>query len=163
MAYNDNFVRHSHPRWAQRLLIRFNGQVLRFILRVLKKKEASVLEIGPGKGYFYAAVKRVHGDLIEYFCCAQNAVALEQFPSENTFQASVPPLPKTGRSFDVIYAAYVIEHLSSGKQVYDLVRSCRENLNPGGILYYLPPTAEARSLSSGIWTTLIPTRRLCGM
>lgn len=150
MAYYDNFVRHAHPRWAKRLLVRFNRQVLGYILRGFPgRKKLSVLEIGPGKGYFYEATRSVRGERMEYFCCDQNAVALKQFPTESAFQASVPPLPETGRSFDIIYAAYVIEHLANGKQVYDLVQSCRENLNSGGVLVLLAP--DSRSQGFEFW------------
>ncbi len=152
MAYYDNFIRHAHPLWARRLLVRFNRQVLRYILRGFPRgRKLSVLEIGPGKGYCYEATKSVRGERMEYFCCDQNAVVLERFPFERTFQASVPPLPETGRNFNIIYAAYIIEHLANGKEVYDLIQSCQGNLSHRGMLVLLAP--DSRSQGFEFWNT----------
>jgi SAM-dependent methyltransferase len=141
MAYYDNFVRHSHPRFAQQILLHCNVQTVKLLLRgfSVKQKHISLLEIGPGKGYFYQALKQVGKNRVEYHCCDQNTSVLEQFPVESRLEASVPPLPETGKRFDIIYAAYVIEHLAGGKQVYDFVESCGKNLKPGGVLVLLAP------------------------
>lgn len=75
----------------------------------------------------------------------------ERFPFERTFQASVPPLPETGGISISIHAAYIIEHLANGKEVYDLIQSCQGNLSHRGMLVLLAP--DSRSQGFEFWNT----------
>jgi SAM-dependent methyltransferase len=146
MAYYDNFYLHEHPHWAQKLLVYFNRQILSFLLSffIPSKKQISLLEVGPGKGYFYRACR--NSSRVEYSCVDQNRLILDHLPEDQAFQQTVPPLPDMNRKFDIIYSAYLIEHLNGGKEVYEFAESCAKHLQPNGLLVLLAPDCLAQKL-----------------
>ena len=142
MPLYDIFFDNTHPAWAQKLLTRLNGNLLRFILRDFPEHDPiSVLEIGPGKAYFYLATRQ--DPRVRYAACDRNGAFGRRFPDVEFSEAETPPLPheQSGQRYDVIYAAYVIEHLNDGVHVSEFVNSCRRCLKPDGRLVLTCPNA----------------------
>lgn len=146
MAFYDIFVRHKHPEFLQRLMVGLNRNVLRHMRKALGPSAGPlrILEIGPGKGYFYKVCVEA-GD-IEYFALDRNEAvlnSLEGLAPDRKLRGEVPHLPVLGAAFDVIYAAFVVEHLANGGQAqYELIQWAKSQLRPGGLLVLQVPDAE---------------------
>lgn len=137
----DIFFENKHPLWAQRFLIWCNRALLRFIRQEQNSSSTSlrVLEVGPGKGYFYQAC--VVASDIEYVACDRNPSFGRLFPGASFYECEIPSFPMNIGTFDVIYAGYVIEHLSDGMAVAEFFRSCEKMLSPGGVIVIACPDA----------------------
>lgn len=159
MPNYDIFFDNEHPKWAQKFLVSMNTNVVKHLFHVGIPKNARILEVGPGKGYFYQAVQKF--PTLRYSACDQNPRFSEFFPEQNFIQASVPPLPVFTEKFDVIYAAYIVEHLTSGAEVQKFVVSCKEQLAPGGLLVLLCPDALRQKIEfwNMDYTHIYPTTK----
>jgi SAM-dependent methyltransferase len=145
MAQYDIFFQNEHPILAQKLLLWLNRSLFLFLRKKIDpqgKKKLRILEIGSGKGYFYQAVQKTED--ASYVACDRNASFQKAFPEATFYLASVPTFPENLGSFDLIYAAYVVEHLSDGLSVADFLRNCQERLNPGGIVVLACPNVLAQ-------------------
>ena len=140
MKTYDIFFQNHHPLWADRLLVWCNKTLFSFLRRqVLSRGPIRVLEIGPGKGYFYRASQSSEG--ISYVATDRNTSFQTAFPDVEFHQGSVPSLPADIGTFDMIYAAYVIEHLADGLTLAEFAKNCAEHLREGGVLVVTCPDA----------------------
>lgn len=140
-SYYDNFYRNEHPVFMQKLLVLFNHSLLIRLLGKLDKKKddnVGILEIGPGKGYFYEAVKKAESS-ISYSALDSNELMLKSLGVESVYLSRLPDVPKFTKKFDIVYAAYVIEHLQNGKEIFDVIRNLKQHVNDGGIIVFLFP------------------------
>jgi len=140
-SYYNNFYHNPHPVPMQKLLIEFNCSLLNTLLGKLHKKNGesiNILEIGPGKGYFYEAVKRSKSD-ISYSALDSNLLMLESLGISSTYLSQLPELPKFSKKFDIVYAAFVIEHLKSGKEIYEVISKIKGSINNDGLIVFLFP------------------------
>lgn len=145
MAQYDIFFQNEHPKIAQRFLTWLNFSLFQFLKRNIVSKEASkvrILEIGPGKGYFYQAISKAKN--VSYVACDRNISFRQSFPEAEFYLATAPSFPENIGTFDMIYASYVVEHLSDGLAVAELLRGCLKHLNPGGIVVITCPNALAQ-------------------
>jgi SAM-dependent methyltransferase len=146
MALYDIFVRDKHHPLLQSLMIALNKSIVSHIRASLGQPQGpvSVLEIGPGKGYFHEACK-IDG-AVNYYALDRNQKilgSLEGLSPDRCFFGEVPDLPETGLQLDVIYAAFVIEHLPRGGEAqYAFINWAKRQLRPGGLLVLQAPNAE---------------------
>lgn len=139
MALYDNYLYRSYPKGLHNFLIFCNQEVISDILNHLPpKKKYSFMEIGPGKGHFYEALKKSNVNA-DYSALDRNPRFLKQLKNIKTYISTLPKLPKLPQEYDVIYAAYVIEHLKNGVEVYDFIQQCRSYLSDGGLLVLFFP------------------------
>jgi SAM-dependent methyltransferase len=144
MSYYDTFQALEHPGWAQRFLLWCNGGVVRHLLALSGKPRPRVLEIGPGKGYFFRAL-RERCPQAHYVALDENRAMLERLGAEHVVEARIPRLPQFDDTFDVVYAAYVVEHLADGRALYDFLAACRRVLAPGGhVVLFAPDCMKQR-------------------
>ncbi len=105
---------------------------------------ASVLELGPGKGWF-AQVCQEHGHKYRGVEASQDqclALAAEGF---DVTCAKVPPVPlmPPPDGFDLIYSAHLLEHLAGAEEVHELLRGCAGLARADGIVAMLFPDGLA--------------------
>ena len=131
----------------------FSRNILDHIRDALKKPEGKlqILEVGPGKGYFYSAC-RADGN-IDYFAVDRNERILSNLadlPNDHKTLGDAPELPNDGRTFDVIYASFVIEHLIGGGEAqYRFINEAKKRLRPGGLIVLQAPDCE--KLGAEFW------------
>lgn len=107
----------------------------------MSDKPKKILEIGPGKGYFFDAIQNLslkNG----YFAMDRNSLVLdnlESVPKQNKIKSDVNDFPKISVKFDLIYSAYLIEHLNNGHEIFKFVQNCKEILEDNGKLILLAP------------------------
>src|SRR5260221_7298914 len=141
----DLFLNKAHPSWVQNFFSRYNRNIVSVLLSKLDKTKISILEIGPGKGYFYQAI-REHKVPISYTALDQNENILKHVGAPSVYVGSAPNLPKFKKKFDIIYIAYVIEHLQDGRMVYELIQNCQKYVNPEGVIVFLVPDAMRQGM-----------------
>jgi hypothetical protein len=146
MTLYDSFVNREHPPAIQRLMVKLNGNIVRVIRRWLNKKDGpiSVLEIGPGQGYFYRAC--MNDEQIQYYALDRNALALhslKQLPEAHKIHGELPNPGDLGRRFDCNYAAFVLEHLQNGGEAqYEFMRWALQHVLPNGLIVLQLPNCE---------------------
>lgn len=144
MNYYDNFYKNKHPKHLQRFLILNNKDLIQFILAKFNKNTPiKFLEIGPGKGYVYKAILELNNSknrLVDYYAIDRNKLILEKLGiGKNGFLGEVPPMPPIKNKFDIIYAAYVAEHLKDGETIYSMINELKKYLSKDGIVVFLTP------------------------
>jgi len=147
----DNYYDHmtTLPKVAVWLERQRNERIADWILNNACVKINSVLEIGPGAGLFAEVCKQRGWD---YTCVERNAKIADALTRRyNTISAEIPPMPDAlkGRKFDLVYAAYVVEHLADGLMVFDFVQQLQSLLAPGGQLVLVVP--DSLSLGLELW------------
>jgi len=161
MEFYDTFIHNPHHPFIRKLLITFNYEVLSHLLSFFpEEKQINLLELGPGKGYFYQATKKWR-KRISYSAFDRNDLILKSLNISSIHKGEAPDLPKFNNKFDIIFASYLIEHLKDGEEVYELIRNCKKNLSSGGLIVFLAP--DALSLKMEFWnmdyTHSFPTTR----
>ncbi|OGG03872.1 hypothetical protein A2W14_05015 [Candidatus Gottesmanbacteria bacterium RBG_16_37_8] len=149
MSFYDFYYYKSHPDWLNNLFIRYNQNILFHLLSFFPdRKQINLLELGPGKGYFYEACQK-WDKKISYHAFDRNDLILKSLNIKSVFKGKAPNLPLFKKKFDIIFSAYLIEHLKSGEEVFELIRKCKKNLSPGGLIVFLAP--DALSLKMEFW------------
>src|SRR3990167_1684400 len=118
MKFYDLFYNNPHPKWIQKLLIGFNQNILSYLLTYFpQQKKISLLELGPGKGYFCQAA-RMLGKKISYSAFDRNDLILKSLNIKSIYKGEASQLSRFKNKFDIIYAAYLIEHLKNGEELH---------------------------------------------
>ena len=109
------------------------------------KRDSSVLELGTGKAFF---ARTCAGRGHAYLGVEANQSQCRQLEQEGFGMVCgrVPPIPVSGKRFDLIYNAHLMEHLSGSDMVYQLLADCHRLLETGGVLATLVPDAEAMGM-----------------
>ncbi|MBI2611881.1 methyltransferase domain-containing protein [Candidatus Gottesmanbacteria bacterium] len=135
----DFFYQKRHPAFLEKIFLRSSLNILSVLLQEFPlKKSLSFLELGPGKGYFLKAIKESKIK-ISYTAVDQNELVLKNITTLKKYKSTLPKLPKFYQKFDCIYGAYLIEHLKSGDELYELILNCKKYLKKGGIISFLAP------------------------
>ncbi|EKD23991.1 MAG: type 11 methyltransferase [uncultured bacterium] len=141
----DLFLTHEHSRLIASILTRFNSNILSYLLTYFRKNQSlSILEIGPGKGYFYRATRKY--PRITYYAFDRNITILKNLHITRIYLGEAPKLINFKKKFHVIYIAYVIEHLQDGVAVYELIKNCKKYLYPGSIIVMLAPNTMSQGM-----------------
>lgn len=152
MGFYDNYLSrvNSVPSWVKRIL---DNQTERTVQTIEKVgglgEDTSVLEIGVGAGVFFQSCRSRGWN---YMGVDRNAPMVEGLGMADAICAEVPPLPDEIRSrrFDLIYSAFVLEHMRDGVTACDFVKECRDCLNEQGKMALLVP--DALSLKLEFWS-----------
>lgn len=102
----------------------------------------SLLEMGPGIGDFAEACTTQN---IDYTCVDINLRLLKTFeiPGNKKVISFVPPIPITSNSFDITYAANLLEHMPDFIQASKLISEMERITKPGGLVGILVPDVMA--------------------
>ncbi|HPS55390.1 MAG TPA: class I SAM-dependent methyltransferase [Sedimentisphaerales bacterium] len=92
---------------------------------------SSILEIGPGRGDFADICLRKGVDYCAIESNDKMANDLEK-KGVKVLRNIVPPIPETGRSFDIVVMSHVMEHMDTMTKALELSREIHKLLNPGG-------------------------------
>lgn len=141
MAFYDYFAKGDVSSISQigRLINhRQNKFFLDLIKAFSKAHDISLLEIGPGKGYF--AEKCVEEERIRYTGIEANKLMYEEIKCKgyNVYHDFVPPI-KLNEKFDVIFMNQVFEHMRGRNEALELMQSCKDHLNASGLLIISSP------------------------
>ena len=141
----DIFLHKAQPGWMRQILLKSNQNIIDFLLKLLPQKSLSILEIGPGKGYFYDALKTKIMSF-SYSALDKNINILKQLKIPTIYQSDLPDLPVMKNKYDLIYLAYVVEHLKNGTEYFHLIKNCRKNLKLDGLIVLLMPNATLNGM-----------------
>jgi hypothetical protein len=137
--YSDYMQREPHPRNAV-FIKRWHGKLLKLALKDLKHVPKSVLEIGPGHGYF-AEHCRDAGFTYE-FCDTSPAVQSKM--NELGFQGHLGLIQDVSpilEKYDMIWMSHVLEHSPTWLAAREMVATCRELLTDEGVIVVVGPDA----------------------
>lgn len=71
MAAYDIFLKNSHSDKNAQMMVKNNKKLFDYLCSLIQTKEATVLEVGPGKGYFKEAVVNAGGGY-KYYAVDRN-------------------------------------------------------------------------------------------
>lgn len=164
--YSDYMQREPHPRNAV-FIKRWHGKLLMLALKEVRHTPKSVLEIGPGHGYF-AEHCREAGFTYE-FCDTSPAVLSKM--NELGFQGHLGLLQDvslTLEKYDIIWMSHVLEHSPTWLAAREMIFSCRELLSDEGSVVIIGPDALSWrrefwnvDLSHSCPTTLLNVGQVC--
>lgn len=146
------FFENKHSDFFANKLVCYNYNLLMYILKQRndygKKSSLSILEIGPGKGYFYKACIKFNQisnvQKLDYYAFDRNKLMLESLdlPEDKYFTGEAPDLSMIKNvKFDIVFCSYVAEHLRNGYEVYLLINNIKEIINKNGNIILLTPNA----------------------
>lgn len=144
------FLNNNHTTGHEKLLVSYNYNVVESVVKKLgtSKKKIELLELGVGKGYFAQAClqyNQKNEKNIKYSAFDRNSDMLKNLSnydkSIKTYSGNLPNLPIKGKKFDVVYCAFVVEHLESGVEVFELINNIKKVLNDGGLVVFFTPNA----------------------
>ena len=137
--YSDYMQREPHPRNTV-FIKRWHGRLLKLALRDLDHAPKSILEIGPGHGYF-AEHCRDAGFTYE-FCDTSPAVLSKM--SELGFRGHLGLVqdvaPNLGK-YDMIWMSHVLEHSPTWLAAREMVSTCQDLLSEEGLVVVIGPDA----------------------
>ncbi|MCL2095035.1 class I SAM-dependent methyltransferase [Candidatus Saccharibacteria bacterium] len=132
------------------MLLKNNINVVSYLMKQIgARKNVKVLELGPGKGYFYRACAELEGGgaKISYAAFDRNKDILNNLvkmglDKKRIYWGESPDFKAVKREkYDMIYSAYMIEHLNNGGELYTMIKELKKLLNPGGMIVFLAPDA----------------------
>lgn len=145
------FLNNNHSTKQEKILLDYNYNVVEYIINSFgkKKRNIEILELGVGKGYFAKAcydytAKNI--TKIKYSAFDRNKdmlLNLKKFDKTiTTYEGELPKLSlKSNKKFDVVYCAFVVEHLKNGLEVYELINNVKKILDKDGIIVFFTPNA----------------------
>lgn len=137
MAAYDIFLKNPHSDSVAKIMQKNNYKLINYLCSMFEPKQLDILEIGPGKGYFKDAVQKYtdEGYTLNYYAVDRNKnILLNLGINKNNFFVAEMPHIKCDKKFDIIFIGYVIEHLSSGLELFEALSNVKSLLNDNGIL-----------------------------
>ena len=140
MAFYDHFINAdtaSISYIGKKTIEWENKYFIRLIRKFSKNNNPSLLEIGPGKGFFAHLCKK---NGFEYTAIEVNKLMSDKLSKMGlkVFNAYVPPI-KLKDKFDVIFMNQVFEHMKNRDEAREMVKSCKEHLNEDGLIIISSP------------------------
>lgn len=145
----DVFLENNHTTRQAKILTDYNYNIVEYIIKNLKtnKRDVEILELGAGKGYFAKAcfLYSDKNDIkISYSVLDRNKAMLENINkidnNVKTYHGELPNLNiNTKNKFDVIYCAFVVEHLRNRETVRELIDNIKKVLNDDGLIIFFTP------------------------
>lgn len=144
------FLNNNHSTIQEKILVKYNLNVVKSIMKRLntRKKRIELLELGVGKGYFAQACmlyNQTSETKIRYSAFDRNIDMLNNLANFDknisTYTGELPKLKIQRKKFDVVYCAFVVEHLSNGVEVFELINNIKKVLNDGGLIVFFTPNA----------------------
>lgn len=151
------FLNNNHTTAQEKILLKYNYRVVQYITEspsLKNKKNIEVLELGVGKGYFAKACfmySQKHDRKIKYSAFDRNKDMLDNLKRYNkTIKTYIGELPNLSinpkKKFDVVYCAFVVEHLKNGIEVYELINNIKKILSDDGLILFFTPNALSQGL-----------------
>jgi predicted TPR repeat methyltransferase len=144
---------YAHPSYVQKLEIRRNEKIACTIDSYVRNKESkSVLEIGVGVGLFKKAIMKFD---YAYMGVDRNQKMVDTLNAcvdgSKAICATIPPIPNVLKTekFDVVYAAFVAEHLADGVELFNFTDGLKSLLKENGLLVLIAP--DVRSMGIEFW------------
>jgi ubiquinone/menaquinone biosynthesis C-methylase UbiE len=146
------FLNNYHTTKQEKILVKYNYRVVQYIIEKLgfkNKKNIEVLELGVGKGYFAKACfmySQKHHLNIKFSAFDRNKDMLNNLTKFNkeikTYSGELPGLKiGSNKKFDVVYCAFVVEHLKNGLEIYELIENIKRVLKDNGLIIFFTPNA----------------------
>lgn len=140
MSFYDHFNQKERmPTNIGMKLVRIaNKRIFNILKGLVKQKEISVLEIGPGRGVF-ADVCGKEG--VEYVAIEVNRTLADNLEKQGfkVLKAKVPPISVKSNAFDIVYMNQVFEHMNNVEMAQELIEESYRVLKKGGILCIISP------------------------
>lgn len=136
MAHYDNFFFSERASVTPpgRMMINFrNKWFLKLIKNYVKSQNTSILEIGPGKGYFAESAIKSGFDYMGLEV-NKRMTSLFQKKGINVKNREVPPFGVGNKKFDVIFANQVFEHMSNRKAAIKFINESKKSLKKDGVI-----------------------------
>lgn len=142
----EYYFEATRPAFVTRLLQRKHRHL--FDLCVRDATVDSVVEIGPGEGFFAQSCREAG---VSYLALESSAVGVAALQKQgfDVIQATLPPFPSSISQTDLVYASHLIEHLPNPDAVLDFMTQARAALRPGGRLAFAYP--DARWMRMDFW------------
>jgi len=121
-----------------------NYLTYRQLVRIIKKTDKNILEIGFGYGDILAKFFQ-NGDKINGVDLDALDISVNEIVKKNgtlTF-GKVEEVQFNDEEFDLIYAIHLVEHLEDIKNVFD---KCYNALKKDGVLFFITPNANSKGL-----------------
>ena len=137
--YSDYMQREPHPRNAV-FIKKWHGKLLTLALKDVNNTPTSVLEIGPGHGFF-AEHCRQAGIAYE-FCDTSPAVVSRM--NEQGFTGHLGLIQDVANNlgkYDMIWMSHVLEHSPTWLAAREMVVTSKELLSENGLLVVVGPDA----------------------
>lgn len=152
MAVYDNYteVISSHPGFVQKMEACRQKKIIREIKNMLSpSRPFNVLETGIGTGLFARAVKEEGWQYTGIDRSKKICALLGR--DYKVLQAELPPFPKelSSSTFDLVYAAFVLEHMKNGVEAHDFISALSDHTMPGGAIVLIVP--DSLSLGMEFW------------
>lgn len=149
MGHYENYLERltGIPSFFKKILQRADQKIFREITKEILRTDLSVLEIGIGDGSFYRLTKDKGW---AYTGLDRNENMANSVP--NGICTTIPPFPDLikDEKFDLIYSAFVLEHMKDGDQAFEFLRACSDHLADMGETVVLVP--DALSLGLEFWS-----------
>ncbi|NOU36672.1 MAG: class I SAM-dependent methyltransferase [Kiritimatiellaceae bacterium] len=152
MGFYDTYLERlaAAPVWFKHVQQKALDRLMRSIEKSCGgQKVRDVLEIGIGSGDFSRAVQQRNWT---YTGIDRNEAMTKNAGAGTAFCAEVPPFPAqlAQKKFDLIYSAFVLEHMESGKAACEFVKESAGHLADGGSLVLLVP--DVLSMRMEFWS-----------
>lgn len=161
--YSDYMQREPHPRNAV-FIKNWHGKILSRVFKQLSPKPLSVLEIGPGHGYF---AQHCRDSGISYEFC-DTSPAVFTVMKENGFKGHLGLLGEVKNQlgkYDIVWMSHVLEHSPTWLAAREMIALSSEVLNVGGSVIVVGPDAMSwkKEFLNVDWSHGYPTtiRNVC--
>lgn len=126
--FYDHYSQDKSTKFGKWLNTCLANQIFKF---AQIEEEASVLEIGPGRGGF-SDICLSKG--VDYWAIEPNEKMANHLEKKGVkvLRNIVPPVPEFGRNFDVVVMIAVMEHMDTMTKALELGRDIHKLLNLGG-------------------------------
>lgn len=140
MSFYDHFTQQEKmpTKIGLNLVRRTDKNIFNTLKGLIKQKDISILEIGPGRGVF-AEVCEKEG--VEYIAIEVNPTLASNL-EKHGFKVQitkVPPIPIKSNEFDIVYMNQVFEHMNNIEMAQELIEESYRVLKKGGILCIISP------------------------
>lgn len=152
MGFYDTYSERlaAAPGWFKQVQEKALDRLMRSIEQSCGgEKPRDVLEIGIGNGDFSRAALLRNW---RYTGIDRNEAMTKNAGAGSAFCAEVPPFPEqlAQKKFDLIYSAFVLEHMENGKAACEFVKESTDHLAAGGSLVLLVP--DVLSMQLEFWS-----------
>jgi SAM-dependent methyltransferase len=137
----------TRPAFVTRLLERKHRSL--FDLAVDGAGVRSVMEVGPGEGFFARACR--DAGIRDYLALESSPTGVRLLREQGfaVREATLPPFPPDLEPVDLLYASHLVEHLPGPDAVLSFLLHARALLRPGGRLVLVYP--DARWMRMDFW------------
>lgn len=138
--YDEYFFNRRPAQFAEGMLAFWHRSMFSLAAKhIPDMRRKSLLEVGPGFGYFGRICK--DNGLNSYTAVEMNANAAQALTNQgfNVICSTIPPFPHLEAGVDIIWLSHVIEHSPDYIRAREALGAAYEKLNPGGFVVVICP------------------------